>query len=850
MNAGKIFIVTIAALILLSGISFGKTCDVNEARSSLRKALYDYLQTPSTSTMSKEEIKDLLEFYLSIPQGQTSADCSSSGAYSATKLEDIVDQAKGLNKTIPVCSDGTEYGFCANEKPKMCYAGSMVSKCGICGCPGGFFCSGSNGKCLRITGDASSIQTSSLQSTSTAPITSTTPTTSSAQTTTVGGNFCNPSDPIDNSYGVLYYVHCSDSNGAHTAPGCQFMASGEYKIYWAYKCENNFCKDSWPIAAYCIIPTITTTSVITTTTSQTTSTIPTNASGPDLTVVSISSPKWDVTSNVTHFTATIKNIGSSLTTQGIVWTFWSGAWKDTVGWTNDYVGNTGPVSMNTGDTITVSLVWNYSVGSVFGLPFTPSFMVDSYDQYCSCTLAPGKTGGSIVESNESNNWANTTLNLIALNPLTDCSRACTPKCPQTSYTCCDGCNFGKVDPWSHMCMCTSSPQICSNPAYQVESTCSASSTSSTTTSVISTTTTILNAKVSPNLVIIKESSDPLGIPDMSGRAVIWQKSVYASPIIGYDFKNGMEYLVSSNMTQHCSMLGPNGMDDGTPTECTYQAQEGYTWGVQISGSKVVYEEGNHVCYFPDTRSPTGYSNIICDDINGYDFNTRDNFVVSSSGCNKHYPKIDGNNVVWGCFSNGLYDSSIKKDISTGQAEQILSTYYNMLQGALSRDVFVNMRNIVNLTSGDIYNYTDAYVDQVSVSGDKIAFVKGHESSSTIYVYGMKSRSTIPIDTNATNLYRYVSVDGDLVAYSKVAGLNSVYELYLFNLTSGIRTRLTNTVGKGHPYPIVDSNRVLYTSNDNGVYRLYLYSTKAFSCGDGICLSMDGETHSNCPNDCS
>jgi hypothetical protein len=134
----KIIAIFAIAAIFLSMSFFIETparaSSLSDARTGLRKALYEYLQNPGGSTIGKEKIKDLLEFYLSIPEGQTTADGSFIGANSGTRLDDIVNQAKGLNKTIPICFDGTEYGACSQSKPLMCYSGSLVGKCGICGC--------------------------------------------------------------------------------------------------------------------------------------------------------------------------------------------------------------------------------------------------------------------------------------------------------------------------------------------------------------------------------------------------------------------------------------------------------------------------------------------------------------------------------------------------------------------------------------------------------------------------------------------------------------------------------------------------------------------------------------------
>ena len=140
-------------MILLSDIdiAYAQTCEVSHIRISLRKALFDYFQNPETASLSLPKIKDLLIFYLNIPEGEIAADCSDRGWSSNVSYIDIVNEADNITVTIPVCPDGTKYGECSLARPRYCYAGSLVERCNICGCPSMRVCQKLQGNCVETT---------------------------------------------------------------------------------------------------------------------------------------------------------------------------------------------------------------------------------------------------------------------------------------------------------------------------------------------------------------------------------------------------------------------------------------------------------------------------------------------------------------------------------------------------------------------------------------------------------------------------------------------------------------------------------------------------------------------------
>jgi len=128
----KFFIVSVLFILLFSGLAVAQVCQVAHARNVLKKALYSYYINPLQAELPK--IKDLLNFYLSISGSPDTVDCSGTGPNSGIVFETIINEFGNLSIALPVCSDGTVYGECSSTQPKYCYSGSLISRCGICGC--------------------------------------------------------------------------------------------------------------------------------------------------------------------------------------------------------------------------------------------------------------------------------------------------------------------------------------------------------------------------------------------------------------------------------------------------------------------------------------------------------------------------------------------------------------------------------------------------------------------------------------------------------------------------------------------------------------------------------------------
>ena len=142
----KFLMLMVLFLLLFSFISYAEICDVSRVKDVLKKNLYLYFQNRSASPLTVNEVKDLLNAYLKISSDAITFDCSSVGGNSNKPISAILTNGDNATSVIPACADGTKYGECSSTKPGFCYAGSILGKCGYCGCPSGSSCT-ATGKC-------------------------------------------------------------------------------------------------------------------------------------------------------------------------------------------------------------------------------------------------------------------------------------------------------------------------------------------------------------------------------------------------------------------------------------------------------------------------------------------------------------------------------------------------------------------------------------------------------------------------------------------------------------------------------------------------------------------------------
>ncbi len=145
----KNILVFVVLVILSSQVIIAEVCSTDDLRAGLKKSLVNFLTDPSGAELSAEENRDLLVFYLSIPDTQVTADCSNTGSESGMRMNEIMHKINTrISDSSSVCNDGTSYSTCSLTKPEYCYNGELIDKCTICGCNEGQMCE--NNECVDL----------------------------------------------------------------------------------------------------------------------------------------------------------------------------------------------------------------------------------------------------------------------------------------------------------------------------------------------------------------------------------------------------------------------------------------------------------------------------------------------------------------------------------------------------------------------------------------------------------------------------------------------------------------------------------------------------------------------------
>ena len=142
-----LFLLIILLISLSSTFVAAQQCETAVVKSALRRALFSYFGNPGQSPLSVAELRDLLNFYVSIPTNQLQVDCAGSGSEGGIQMETLVNRALAAIVTVPTCSDGTEYGVCSTNLPQYCYNGQLIPRCGKC-CPTNTICSTDGQSCI------------------------------------------------------------------------------------------------------------------------------------------------------------------------------------------------------------------------------------------------------------------------------------------------------------------------------------------------------------------------------------------------------------------------------------------------------------------------------------------------------------------------------------------------------------------------------------------------------------------------------------------------------------------------------------------------------------------------------
>src|SRR3989344_2757040 len=150
MLLNKRILIFCVVFLLFASLVSAEVCEVDRIKQVLKKILFLYYTEPSSVPLTKDEVKDMLVFYLSINDQNITVDCSVFGSRSNKPISDVVNEGDNVADKIPACADGTKYGECSKSRPAYCYAGAIYSKCDLCGCPTNSVCGKSN-KCESTT---------------------------------------------------------------------------------------------------------------------------------------------------------------------------------------------------------------------------------------------------------------------------------------------------------------------------------------------------------------------------------------------------------------------------------------------------------------------------------------------------------------------------------------------------------------------------------------------------------------------------------------------------------------------------------------------------------------------------
>ena len=212
--------------LLLVSIVNAEICEVDRIKQVLKKILFLYYTEPDSVPLTKDEVKDVLVFYLSINDQNITIDCSAFGSRSNRQISDVVNAGENVADKIPACADGTKYGECSKSRPAYCYAGAIYQKCGLCGCPTNSVC-GKSDKCSTTAQNITCFKDIDC-----------------GQTSFIGNYYCL------NNYIYKNYINYTCLNPGTSSSGCAVI-NGTYILAYCNPNLNQSCVEG---QSYCKVP--------------------------------------------------------------------------------------------------------------------------------------------------------------------------------------------------------------------------------------------------------------------------------------------------------------------------------------------------------------------------------------------------------------------------------------------------------------------------------------------------------------------------------------------------------------------------------------------------------------------
>ena len=98
-----ILFVLITAIILMTSALLVNAVSDEEVEKTLKRMLLEHLDDPTDTTLEIDETKDLIEFYLTVPEGQETVDLGTQGVHSNQQIKTIFSKAvQGKPEAKPI----------------------------------------------------------------------------------------------------------------------------------------------------------------------------------------------------------------------------------------------------------------------------------------------------------------------------------------------------------------------------------------------------------------------------------------------------------------------------------------------------------------------------------------------------------------------------------------------------------------------------------------------------------------------------------------------------------------------------------------------------------------------------
>lgn len=210
---------------------------------------------------------------------------------------------------------------------------------------------------------------------------------------------------------------------------------------------------------------------------------------------------------------------------------------------------------------------------------------------------------------------------------------------------------------------------------------------------------------------------------------------------------------------------------------------------------------------------------------------------------QRYPAIDGNRVVWSDNRNGNWDIYMR-DLATSVETQITNDTVDQTHPDISGNRIVWL-NWYSWGSVDVHIYDLQTGTQSRIPFNGISTVIPLDSAGSVFFPKISGNTVVwenPTNTYGVGIYAYdinlgtitkishnagwfrqvnPSISGDKVVWEDWGGGDA--DVYMYNLTTGIETRVTNN-NANQRYPEIDGNKIVWMGNGipNRAYDIYVY----------------------------